>query len=230
MQPYKYGTMRLVAVPRVLVTLGLCLSMAFSLEAKATLTTVTTTLESPNGIVSDATPIHLVDTISVGAGAEINSTPTSSGPNIGTSMLDVEFIKFLGSSITVRAGCGDNPSNGFCMTGYGSGAKYIFSDLVDTMGAITGFHLRDISGFQNFDLNSVSFNSTDHTLSVALDTMHILDIINTGASLLFGELTIDLLTAPDVQPPVNDIPEPNSLALALVAALALAGVARNRKA
>ena len=46
----------------------------------------------------------------------------------------------------------------------------------------------------------------------------------------FGLLTINLIVTPNVRPPLNEAPEPNSLALALVAALALAGVAGSRKA
>ena len=49
-------------------------------------------------------------------------------------------------------------------------------------------------------------------------------------AVVFGLLTINLIVTPNVRPPLNEAPEPNSLALALVAALALAGVAGSRKA
>ena len=68
-----------------------------------------------------------------------------------------------------------------------------------------------------------------HTISVALDTMQFQNQGN-GEANNFGLLTINLIVTPNIRPPLNEAPEPNSLALALVAALALAGVARNRKA
>ena len=227
MQPYKYGTLRLAAVPRLLGTLGLCLSSALASNAHATLVgdSVTATLSAPNGFVGDPPLSNLsgTDTVTVGAGQEISAGNGDIGNNF---MLAGEFIDFQAASISLRANCGMVVS-GNCVTGYASGAKYTFSDLDDSAGTITGFTLSS-SFFQNFDANWVSFIDA-HTISVALDTMQFQDQGN-GEANNFGLLTINLIVTPNIRPPLNEAPEPNSLALALVAALALAGVARNRKA
>ncbi len=227
MQPYKYGTLRLAAVPRLLVALGLCFSSALASNAHATLVgdSVTATLSAPNGFVGDPPLSNLsgTDTVTVGAGQEISAGNGDIGNNF---MLAGEFIDFQAASISLRANCGMVVS-GNCVTGYASGAKYTFSDLDDSVGTITGFTLSS-SFFQNFDANWVSFIDA-HTISVALDTMQFQDQGN-GEANNFGLLTINLIVTPNIRPPLNEAPEPNSLALALVAALALAGVARNRKA
>lgn len=228
MQPYKYGTMRLAAVPRLFVTVGLCLSSALAFNAHATLVgdSVTATLNAPNGFVGDPplTTLLGTDTVTVGAGQEISA---GDGHDIGDNfMLSGEFIDFQEASISLRANCGMVVS-GNCVTGYASGAKYTFSDLDDSLGTITGFSLSS-SLFKNFDANWVSLIDA-HTISVALDTMQFIDQ-GKGEADNFGLLTINLIVTPNVRPPLNEAPEPNSLALALVAALALAGVAGSRKA
>lgn len=232
MQPYKYGTMRLAAVPRLVATLGLCLSSTWAFNAHATLVgdSVTATLDSLNGTIIDPALILLSDTVTVTAATEIYGG-LSANTNIGKFMYDPEFIDFQASAISLQVQCGGNNGvngqPGSCISGYASGAKYIFSDLNDSDGKITGFTVMQ-SHILNFDANWVT-RIDDHTISVALDTMQFEDQGN-GESNNFGLLTINLIVTPDVRPPLNEAPEPNSLALALVAALALAGVARNRKA
>lgn len=227
MLPCKFGFTPRIATPHFMATLALCLSGSIAFNAHATLLgdSVTATLSSPLGIIgnsADPTPINVSDTVTVGAGSEI----TPGVGNVGFYMLDSEYIDFQGGAISLRAQCGATTSQGVCITGYGSGAKYIFSDLNDSLGVITGFNLLS-SHFLNFNSNWVSLIDA-HTISVALDTMQLEDQGN-GESNNFGLLTINLVVRPGTQPPGNDVPEPGSLPLSLAAALALACTARRRR-
>lgn len=211
-----------VAMPRLLLTACVCFAAVFSTGAQATLVgdSVTATLSSPNGIVVDSTPISETNSsVLVGAGNEI--TPGDGSP-IGSWLLPSEFIDFQASAIALSLACGDD-STGRCMTGYGSGAQYIFGGLDDSLGTITGFSLAH-SGFSNFNASWVSLIDA-HTISLALDTMEFTDL-GQGSSENFGLLTINLTISRDQPPPDNNVPEPSSVALIALASLALAGTRR----
>jgi hypothetical protein len=228
---------RFASAPRFLVTLGLCLFSAFAPSAHATLLpSPTVTLDSPLGFVGGPfNPINFFDTTTLVAGAEIKAGDTT---NIGGQMLPGEFIDFHDDinhvgAITLKIACGTtvvSEGASVCVTGFGSGAKYVFGELDDTLGTIIGISLSDVSGFLNASSVIASWVTLDdpNTISLALDTMQFIDI--GGDSGNFGLLTINLILGTVVQPPNNDVPEPNSLALALLAGLVLAGFNRQRKA
>jgi hypothetical protein len=216
--------------------LGLCLFSVFAPSAHATLLpNPTVTLDSPLGFVGGPLdPIFLVDTTTLVAGPEIKA---GDGTNIGAQMLPDESIDFHDDSnhigaITLRVGCGTTVGElSVCVTGFGSGARYIFGDLDDSLGTIIGISLSDVSGFLNASSDIAGWVTLvdSNTISLALDTMQFIDR-GAGTSDNFGLLTINLILDTVVQPPNNDVPEPNSLALALLAGLALTGFSRKHKA
>ena len=215
---------------RCVLPIAIALSLVAAPAANATLIgdSVTATLSSPNGIVGDSTPINESDTVSVGGGIEISA---GDGSNIGNWMLpgggslglplDSEFIDFQASSILVRvvsgsAGSGPNGDIAPFVTGYETGAQYIFSGLNDSVGTITGisFAVADASAGQSAIVNLATLPSDwikrvdANTISLALDQLEFFDRGN-GTSNNFADITVNLI----VQQPPTPAPEPGSLAL-----------------
>ena len=157
---------------------------------------VTATLNSPNGLLSDATPISLSDTVTVSGTVEISA---GNGTNIGSFMLTgvsggntiPEFIDFQDASIQLRVMAGDS-AGGVPVTGYASGAKYIFSGLDFAGGTITGVNVvgssADISNFGS--LSSWGTLDNAHQISFAIDAIQFVD--KPGAD--FADITINLNT------------------------------------
>lgn len=202
------------------------LSFLLAAPAQASLVgdSVIATLLKPNGILADASlNATLTDTRTVGAGIEISA---GDGSNIGgfliTGATAQESIDFADFTINLRILSGDTDSSGNPVTGYGSGAKYVFSDLDIAGSDIVGLTF-SASGISNLVALGSAWITLDnaHQVSVMLDTML---ITNTATGTDFADVTIRLLTR-DVQPP-NGAPEPGSVALA---GLALAALWRARR-
>jgi hypothetical protein len=170
------------------------------------------TLDSPNGITGDTSPVNLVDMATVlSPGQEVAA---GDGSNVGSFMLPGEFIDFDAYTITVRIGTGAVDTRGQ-FPGYGADAVYLFEDLDIAGEIIIGASITANSGFSNFDAAWLQMLGPD-ALSLALDTM----LFSPGLpdAQTFGELTITLLTRVDEN---NHVPEPGSLLLAGLALAAL---------
>ncbi len=184
-------------------------------------------------LYSDATTVAAADTgLSVSALTEISSSnvPTS---NIGSSGnllpglggADGESVDLRGFSFVLRllAGGGTGNPNDPLVTGWGAGARYVFSDL-------------DLNAADNLEIYGVSATSTAGTISnFSTSWAHFIsptevsfdiDAIEFGqatAGTTFGEVTLTLLTRTPVivVPPTPGVPEPGTMVLSGLALVAL---------
>jgi len=189
-------------------------------SASATLigTSVTANLLSP------LDGVNLTDTVSVGAGIEIQA---GDGTNIGGIMFTSnspgntnvpEFIDFSATSVILRIAGADNVNAG--KTGFAAGARYVFD--FQAAANITGINSSiglssNISNFSNTAQSAgctagVCFDPVADSLTVFLDAITMGPDGNLPAPM--GNITINLLTEDNTTPPPGgNAPEPGSLAL-----------------
>jgi len=201
--------------------LGLLAALTLSLAAQAALLSpVQVQLLAPGGSVQDATPINASESAAVATGI----APLSG--DVGAKMLDDEFIQFDGNSIKIRLEAGDD-STGIFRTGYlGDGiehARYVFGDLNISGFTIVGVLASAFDGFANGGSTGLAgpgpaqdfVHLLDaHTVSFDLDEL-LFDPAHTFNGVYrYMDVRLDLQTRPNTG---NPVPEPGSLALALLA-------------
>lgn len=147
----------------------------------------------------------------VGSGPEITPSVALFTPYLLTGATAFEFIDAGALTITLRLLSGAD-SNGVFVTGWGAGAKYIFSDL-----DIAGYDITGVSTSASAGINTFSNASLDsaHQVSVAIDQI-VFNHAATGTT--FGDVTLTL-SVQAVDP--GTVPEPASAALAGVALAAV---------
>lgn len=201
-------------------------SLALAASAHASLlgTSATATLDSPNGVLGDTTPVLFTDTVTVSAGQEIKA---GNGSNIGGFMLPAEFIDFTDTSIWVRVAAGGTLNSGALVTGYGSGAHYTFSALNPVNETISGFSVsvgaNEISNLAALTAANWISQVDAHTFTLALDPILFVDP-GTGSSNAFADVKINFTFKPTT---TQNVPEPASVAL-LAAALGALAWSRKR--
>ncbi len=201
------------------------LSLAGLAQAAPTMigTSASISLSSPNGLLSDPTPISLHDTKAVGAGAEITA---GDGSNVGSFMLTggtaQESINLGALTITLRILSGDTDAQGNAVTGYAAGAQYIFAglDIGDPNFSIVGATGAASGGINNFSSSWIHFNGVDQ-VAFDLDQIHFTPA--TGGT-TFGDVVITLQTQDNSGH--GGVPAPPTLALCGLALLGLWGARR----
>lgn len=216
---------RMSLTQRACAVAAMTLLGALTAPAHATLIgdLVTATLTSPNGLLSDPTPINLSDTVT--ALSPAIEIAAGNGTNIGGFMLTgvgvQESIDFQSFSIVLRLLAGD-PAFPIA-TGYAPGAKYVFSGLNLSGGeTITGVSLTAVS-IANLNQSWATLDNPNQ-ISFALDQIQFL-VPTSGTT--FGDVTISFAHSVVNNPP--SVPEPGSLLLAGVALLGLWQTGRGRK-
>ena len=208
---------------------GMALAVA-SLAAHADFASdVTVQLIAPGGLVGNATPISLSQSVAVAdlATGVVAGNLGGSG-EISGSMLDNERVFFSGNSIFIRAGAGTT-LDGALVTGYlgagGSPARYQIDGLAITGQSITGFTAYAFDGFATSGTTGLLSPASavslvqlvnPHTVSFNLDSLVFANRGGEGVS--YAEFRIDLATSP--------VPEP---AAALLLAGGLLVVLRRRR-
>lgn len=147
-------------------------------------TTVTVTFNSP------VLGVALSDNVTVvSPGVEIAAGDTTN-IGIGALMSNVEheFVDIDALTISLRLLNGDPDGAG---TGWGASAAYAFSGF-----AIPGFDVIDATitsnaGFSNFDSGWLTFNSSTHVATLAIDSMLFSGAITAQR---YGDITITLQT------------------------------------
>lgn len=243
--------MRLVSSP-IRSLLGAAALTLCSLSAQAGFVSdVSITLIAPGGFtdgtILDTTPITAQQTVPL-AGLVNGIQVGDPGVISGVWMVTHEKIFFEDDSIKLRIGVGDDTTGGLYTTGYlGSGgnhARYQFDGLGITGKTIIGVALYAWDGFGTTDggtgsglANPAVLSSLAHfidadTVTFDLDTLAIAKRI-AGSSSNYADFRIQLLTqdngtgpGPGPTDPGNQLPEPASLALFMVAALGAAAVRR----
>ena len=204
--------------------MGLLAFGATQVHATLVGTTVDVTLSSPlDGYL--ATDVGVM----VGGGVEI--APSIDPSNIGgasgfmlTGATASEFIDIGAFSISLRLLAGvDGPPP---MTGYLSGAVYIFSGLTIAGMDIIGVTLSDLGGIANFDAGWATLDSPSQ-ISLRLDLIEF-TVPNLGTT--YGDLRINLLTQATGPGPGPGVPEPGSMALVGLALVSLWAGGRRRGA
>ena len=190
-------------------------------------TTVNVTLSSPNDpILGTSTPpidvSRVVTVVDPGIEVSVANCPVIPDGSLVDCYLGTtgsglhEFIDFKNSEIDMRIWAGNQDANtGQFVTGYSTGAQWIFSGLPTDLTAIG-------VSFPSNQIDSVptpwiTLDTTLHEISVPLDSIIFHDQGN-GSSNNYADVTINLQFA-NVTPPGN-VPEPGSLSL-VGAALAL---------
>jgi hypothetical protein len=145
-------------------------------------------------------------------------------------MLDDEFIKVVNNSIHVRLEAGSESANGTTFTtgylGDASGhARYVFGNLNITGYTIYGLAASAFDDFSNAGISGFAGpgNAQDHahfidahTVSLDLDDLLFAASHRFNGGYRYMDFRIDLLARiNDTQPP-EPLPEPGSLALALL--------------
>jgi len=200
---------------------------------------ITVKLIAPGGTIGDSTPINvsqLVTTANLTTGVQAGD-----GGAIGSGfMLAGEEVTFNGNAIHVRSYAGYDDGAGHFSTGYlgagGEHARYEFDGLSIAGQTIIGL---TISAFDNFansgfvGLASPLASDLVHlidanTVSLDLDSILFVDR-GTGSSFAHADFLINLVTqdANGGGGGGNNLPEPATLALFVVAALG-AGAVRRR--
>lgn len=244
--------MRLASSPvhRLLgAALGALLALS-SLPAQASFTSdVTVQLLAAGGNTADPTPVAASQTVSVADLANgVMALNLGGSGDVSSLMLDNERVFFVGNSIRLRAGVGDDTGNVYTTGWLGAGgehARYLFDNLQIAGQTIVGFNVYAFDGFATSggigDTGLMSpANAADLVTLVDADTISFdLDSIVfkhrvDGSSLNFAEFRIDLITRDtgtgggDIGGG-NNLPEPATLALFAIAALG-ARAARRRHA
>ena len=147
-----------------------------------------------------------------------------------TGATESESVDLRAFSFVVRllAGGGSGTLADPYVTGWGAGARYVFSDLdldpADNQ-EIVNVTATDTGGtISNFDASWASFTGPN-TISFALDEIQF-GAATSGTT--FGEVTLTLQTRDKVTPPGPTVPEPGSIALTSLALAALWGANRRR--
>jgi len=213
-----FASTRLVA--RGFALLG---TLALSLAAHAALLSpVQVQLLAPGGYTdgtsTDSTPISATESAAVATGVSAGIG------DVGGWMLDDEFIQFDGNSIKLRLEHGAD-SNGIFSTGYlgvaGEHARYVFSGLNIAGFTITGV-LASALDFSNSGDTGLAGPGTaqdyvhldnGHTVSFDIDELLFVGTHTFNGGYRYMDVRLDLLTRPDNG---NPVPEPGSLALALL--------------
>lgn len=208
---------------RLLAALTLSLAIGAPAAAAPILIGSTVTFE----LLDDGVGIgDLSDTLLLGA--EGDGIEAGDASDIGSlAMLEGEFIRVFNTSISFGLfGGGDEVSPGFRATGYGPGARYVLSDLLDPGVAqiiAVGIVLSDVI---DVGLGTEVLFSAD-SITLFLDTLGILE----SASNL-GTITLNLTLA-EVEDPGGPgpapVPEPGTFLLLASGAAAVAWTRRRRR-
>jgi hypothetical protein len=220
--------------------IALCATPAFA----AFQSDITVKLIAPGGITGDNTPINLSQLVTTPNFA--TGIHTGDGSPIGGWMLAGEEVTFVGETIRVRAFAGvDTPAGS--ITGYlglgGSHARYEFDGLSIAGKTIVGLSVTTFDGYANSGFSglapSVSAASLVQLIDADTVSLYLDDILFKDRGLAVGSsedhadflitlITQDNGTGPGPGPtdPGNQLPEPASLALFVVAALGAAAVRR----
>lgn len=200
-------------------TAGLGLALA-SLCANADFSgDITVKLLAPGGVVDDATPISLTQTVAVAnlASGVLAGNLGGTG-DISGFMLDDERVSFAGNSILLRVAAGGE-AGGQLTTGYLADgvdpARYEISGLAVPGHLITGYTVQAFDGFASSGSSgllapavpaALVFLSNNNTISFNLDSIVFVQRF-AGQTDNYAEFRIDLLTTP--------VPEPATAALLL---------------
>jgi hypothetical protein len=211
-----------------------------SMSAQASFSSdITVQLIAPSGNTVDPTPVSKSQTVAVADLATGVVAGNLGGVgDVSSQMLDNERVFFVGNSIMVRAGVGDD-TGGVYTTGWlgplGDPAHYVFDNLQIAGQTITGFHVYAYDGFATSGTSAdtgllTPIDPADLVTQVDADTFtfDLSDIVFAhrvaGSSLNFAEFRIDLVTQ-DANGGGgdtgggNNLPEPATLALFAIAAL-----------